>query len=406
MKKFVILMIIPSLIGCQNLSRAPKAHNKAFHIHKVTYLDSLKINPWQYIQKTQLVDIPDNARIINERNKLVKNKRSFENLLERSEPYIHYFITQLQLRKMPIELLLIPLIESACNPLAISYSKAAGLWQIAPITARNYGLVFNSWYDGRLDLIASTDIALNHLQYLNKNFDGDWLLTLAAYNAGEGRISKAIQSNIEHHLPTNYWALQLSKETMQYVPKFLAMIDIIRHNERYDILLPTTNFDNTLIKINLGKAASLDTISKYSHIPYKDLITYNAAYLDKKLNGPYHLLVPRKKLNVLHQKLLKNNYTQVKIVDLTSDLNNKRTHIVPSLLKTNRKYSTITDKDLQFYTRSHLKYKKINYMIKSGDSLSTIAKAHRVTTKELMDWNNIKNANSLKIGSKLIIHIK
>lgn len=79
-------MIIPSLIGCQNLSRAPKAHNKAFHIHKVTYLDSLKINPWQYIQKTQLVDIPDNARIINERNKLVKNKRSFENLLERSEP--------------------------------------------------------------------------------------------------------------------------------------------------------------------------------------------------------------------------------------------------------------------------------------------------------------------------------
>jgi membrane-bound lytic murein transglycosylase D len=357
-------MIIPSLIGCQNLSRSPNAHNKAFHIQKVTYSDSLKVNPWQYIQQTQLVDIPNNIRIVNERNKLLQNRTSFENLLDRSEPYIHYFISQLQLRKMPIELVLIPLIESACNPLAVSYSKAAGLWQIAPITAKNYGLETNSWYDGRRDLIDSTDIALNHLQYLNKNFDGDWLLTLAAYNAGEGRINKAKQWNIKHHLPTNYWALQLPKETMQYVPKFLAMIDIIRHNKRYDILLPTTNFDNTLIKINLGKEASLDTISKYSHIPYKDLITYNAAYLNKKLTGPYHLLVPRKKLNVLHQKLLKDNYTQAKIVDLTLALNNKNTHTVQSLLKTNRKYSTITDKDLQFYTKAHLKYKKINYIIK------------------------------------------
>lgn len=409
MKKFVSLITIFTLIGCQNVAQLPKEKNKTFHIQNVKnikYTETLKSKPWLYIQQAQIFDIPNNIRIVNERNKLLKNSASFKSLLSRSEPYIHYLIDQLQQRKMPIELVLIPLIESAYNPLAVSYSKAAGLWQIAPITAKTYGMQSNSWYDERHDLIASTDIALNHLQYLNGIFNDDWLLTLAAYNAGEGRINKALQWNIKHNLPTNYWALQLSKETMQYIPKFLAMVDIIRHNKLYNIQLPTTDFNNTLIKINLGQETNLETISKYCHIPYNDLITYNAAYLKKKLNGPYHLLVPKSKAKALYQKLLNNNYSEAKIVNLTSLLNNKNTHIVQSVLKTNQKYSNITDKELQFYAKELLKHKKLVYTIKSGDSLSSIAKMHRVTTKQIINWNNIKNADHLKIGTKLIIYAK
>lgn len=365
-------------------------------------------DPWSFVQNQIQIEIPDNRRILVQKEKIIKGKLSFENDVLRSEPYIYYIVNQLNQRNMPVELALVPLIESAYNPQAISYAKAAGLWQIVPITAKQYGLTKNSWYDPRRDLIESTDTAINLLQYLNNQFGGDWLLTLAAYNAGEGRVKRAIEWNKSKGLPTNFWALNLPKETMQYVPKFLAITDIVRNNQQYNITLPNCTYDNALVKLDLSQQISLEKISQYSGISMDELLQYNAGYLKKVVKGPYHLLIPGSYAQTLYQKLQASNLTESAVVDLlqieTNSIDPKYNYFATSL--TNDKYLSITDRDIGYYEKEHKRYSQIIYKIKSGDNLSSIAKKHNVKTSDIVKWNKLQNPNKLKLGEKLTIEIK
>lgn len=365
-------------------------------------------NPWSFIENQLQISVPNNKRIIQEKDKILKNKNSFETVVLRSEPYIYYITNQLDAQNMPVELALIPLIESAYNPLATSYAKAAGLWQIVPITAQQYGLTKNSWYDPRRDLIESTDTAITLLQYLNQQFDGDWLLTLAAYNAGEGRVKRAIAWNKSKGLPTNFWALNLPKETMQYVPKFLATVDLIKHREKYNIALPNFTYDNALVQLELSQQISLDTVAEYSGVPLNELLEYNAAYLKKVVKGPYHLFIPACYAQTLYNKLQASNLTDSKIINLLQikpSLTETKYNYVDSTL-TNNKYLNITDKDISFYEKEHKRYSQIIHKIKSGDNLSKIAKKYNVKVSDIVKWNKIQNPNKLKLGDKLTIEIK
>lgn len=365
-------------------------------------------NPWSFIENQLQISVPNNKRIIQEKDKILKNKNSFETVVLRSEPYIYYITNQLDAQNMPVELALIPLIESAYNPLATSYAKAAGLWQIVPITAQQYGLTKNSWYDPRRDLIESTDTAITLLQYLNQQFDGDWLLTLAAYNAGEGRVKRAIAWNKSKGLPTNFWALNLPKETMQYVPKFLATVDLIKHREKYNIALPNFTDDNALVQLELSQQISLDTVAEYSGVPLNELLEYNAAYLKKVVKGPYHLFIPASYAQTLYNKLQASNLTDSKIINLLQikpSLTETKYNYVDSTL-TNNKYLNITDKDISFYEKEHKRYSQIIHKIKSGDNLSKIAKKYNVKVSDIVKWNKIQNPNKLKLGDKLTIEIK
>ena len=155
-----------------------------------------------------------------------------KNLFERAEPFLYYILNELEKRNMPTEIALLPAIESAYKPNAVSKSKASGLWQFIPSTGKHYGLKQNWWYDGRRDVIASTDGAIKYLKYLNNMFDGDWLHALAAYNSGEGRVMRAIKKNKREGKPTDFWSLALPKETRAYVPKLLALADILRHQDK------------------------------------------------------------------------------------------------------------------------------------------------------------------------------
>jgi membrane-bound lytic murein transglycosylase D len=130
---------------------------------------------------------------------------------------------------MPGELALLPMIESSFNPQAKSHMGATGIWQLGAITGRRFGLNKNSWYDERKDLVAATNAALSYLEYLHEEFDGDWFLALAAYNAGEGRIKRAIRRNLAHNKPTDFWSLQLPNETKNFVPKLLALANLVKY---------------------------------------------------------------------------------------------------------------------------------------------------------------------------------
>ncbi|WP_392565673.1 transglycosylase SLT domain-containing protein [Utexia brackfieldae] len=408
MKKLLSFILLILLAGCQNQPSPTHIDSSATDnlSSQALLTTKLKQNPWRFIKKQSNISIPLNQRIREEQEKLLKNKSAFEQLLSRSEPYMYYIINQLQQRNMPVEIALIPLIESAYNPQATSSAKAAGLWQIVPITAKAHGMVANKWYDPRRDLIESTQAALNYLEYLNKIFDGDWLLTLAAYNAGEGRVKRAQQWSINNHLPAHFWALNLPKETMQYIPKFLAVADLIRHNKNFGITLPDYDYDNALVKVNIGQQIKLADLCKYTDLSLDELTLYNAAYLKKTLNGPYYLLIPKNQAESLYSNLLSNNFNSAAIVDLLS-IPADTDDILPNKTNnTNLKYLTITDADLQFYAKEHLRHSQIIYRIKPGDNLSMIAKNHRVKISQLLQWNKIQNAHKLKPGDRLVINIR
>ncbi|HWX10466.1 MAG TPA: transglycosylase SLT domain-containing protein, partial [Trinickia sp.] len=155
-----------------------------------------------------------------------------DRMTERSQKYLYYIVEELESRHMPTELALLPFIESAYNPQALSVAKAAGMWQFVPGTGRTYNLKQNMWQDERRDVLASTGAALDYLSRLHDMF-GDWYLALAAYNWGEGNVQRAIARNQAAGLPTDYESLRLPNETRNYVPKLQAVKNIVMNPQVY-----------------------------------------------------------------------------------------------------------------------------------------------------------------------------
>lgn len=191
-----------------------------------------------------------------------------DRVAKRATPYIHHIVEQLKARNMPLELALLPIVESAYQPLAYSRSHAAGIWQFIPATGVRFGLKQNWWYDGRRDITAATQAALDYLQFLNNEFQGDWLHSLAAYNAGENKVHRAIAVNRTTGRPTDFWSLALPTETRGYVPALLAVAEIVARPARYGVTLqpipnrPYFRQVATEGQIDLKKAAGLAGISE------------------------------------------------------------------------------------------------------------------------------------------------
>lgn len=473
-------MMLCSFLGaCQNHS--PKYNNSTYRSPNnnaqshnngsdLSHYAAITQNPWKFIQTEINVDIPLNSRIAAERERILRKPSDFESITSRSEPYVYYIVNQLSQNNMPIELALIPLIESAYDPLATSPAQAAGLWQFVPITAKEYGLKRSNQFDARRDLIQSTNSAITLLQTLNSRFDGDWLLTLAAYNAGEGRVRKAIASNAAKGLPTDYWSLNLPKETMRYVPKILAIIDIVKNNQDYNITLPTCSYENSLVRIDMRKNISLTKIAKYAGIPFDDLVSFNAGYVKQTVNGPFHLLIPYVYAENLFQKLQADNLVSNNIVELLQEAPHNRAPLETPAM--NIKYGSLGNQDMIAYAKpakansesiakstvqttttisaednyqtsnptytkvdftktesSKVVYSrsdftqtaapkkeknksytanqgdnKINYLVKYGDNLYSIAQSYRVKIADIVQWNNLKNPR-IKAGDILTINI-
>jgi membrane-bound lytic murein transglycosylase D len=158
-------------------------------------------------------------RVTQELNWYSSHPGYIERIQERAEPYLHFILEEIDKRGMPTEIALLPAVESAFQPFAYSPGRAAGMWQFIPSTGRHFGLKQNWWYDGRRDVVSSTKAALDYLQSLSKQFDGDWELALAAYNSGAGTVRSAIRRNQKRGRKTDFWSLNLPDETSAYVPR-------------------------------------------------------------------------------------------------------------------------------------------------------------------------------------------
>jgi membrane-bound lytic murein transglycosylase D len=253
----------------------------------------------------QLGDV-DETQIDRELNWYANHPDYLERVWGRAEHYMHYIVGQLNARSMPLELALLPVVESAFEPYAYSRARAAGLWQFIPGTGSTYGLKQDWWYDGRRDVVASTRAALDYLQSLHDEFNGDWLLAIAAYNCGEGNVERAVRRNERLGKPIDFWHLKLPTETRAYVPKLLAMRRIVADPAAYGLEFSQIDDTPYFTQVSTGGQIDLQVVSEISGLSKDDLYELNPAFHRWATDptGPYSLLVPTEAAEGLEQTLL------------------------------------------------------------------------------------------------------
>ncbi|MBP8185218.1 MAG: LysM peptidoglycan-binding domain-containing protein [Pseudomonas sp.] len=437
------LCLAVTLAGCQTSSQQPDSsqidRERAAREHPVDWSETAKpqepSDVWQRIRSGyQLQDeIGVNPRIERQRLWFASNPVSVERSSQRASPYIHYVVEQLDERNMPMELALLPIIESAYNPLAYSPANAAGIWQFMPATGRSFNLRQTNWYDGRRDITASTNAAMSYLTRLHDMFNGDWLLALAAYNSGEGTVSRAIQRNQKLGLPIDYWNLPLPKETQDYVPKLLALSQVVSSPAAYGIDLNPIANQPYFEMVEFKQRLQLSSVAEMANIEEAEILQLNPAF--KKgvtIDGPQHVLVPSDKAEILAANLL---------LMKPQDQVDWREHKVrkgDSLASIANRYKTSSAsiKDLNKLASNHLKAGQVlsiavrpgqtfipqaeppaepavssknlagrRYVVRKGDSLDSIAKQQKVKVAELKRWNNL-SSHRLKPGQILALQGK
>lgn len=200
-----------------------------------------------------------------------------QRMTERSQKYLYHIVEELEARHMPTELALLPFIESAYNPQALSVAKAAGMWQFMPGTGRTYNLKRNMWQDERRDVLASTSAALDYLSRLHDMF-GDWYLALAAYNWGEGNVQRAIARNQAAGLPTDYQSLRMPNETRNYVPKLQAVKNIIASPQQYGLTLPDIPNHPYFVTVTTSRDIDVAVASKLANLPLDEFRSLNPSF--------------------------------------------------------------------------------------------------------------------------------
>lgn len=317
---------------------------------------------WSRIRNGFQLDpaILDNPRIEQQRLVFVGQPRYFELTAERAGRYMHYVVEQLDQQEMPLELALLPFVESAYNPMAVSTSKAAGIWQFIPSTGINYALRQDRWYDGRRDIVESTRAATEYLNRLHGIFDGDWLLALAAYNCGEGCVSRAIARNRGLGLPTDYWNLQLPAETMNYVPKLLALAQIVDSPMTHGTYLPELPDQPYFASVSIDHQLDLHTAADLAAVTPDEMRRLNPAFKQRITapGGTFELLVPFDQAEQFAEALA----------------------------------SLPADQRIPFR----------HYQVQRGDTLSQIARSHGIST-ELIRQHNQLNGNLIRVGQQLLL---
>jgi membrane-bound lytic murein transglycosylase D len=237
--------------------------------------------------------VKGSERIDTQRQWLVGNRTFLTRASVRAAPYLYFIVSSLEQRGMPAELALLPMIESAYNPTAVSERKAVGLWQFMPATGKDMGLRQTAAYDARRDIFASTSAALDYLERLHQQFEGDWLLALAAYNSGEGTVSRAIDANRLRGLPTDYWSLHLPRETTDYVPRLLALAELTKDPMAYGVILEPVSDAPYFARVQLPRPVEIKQLALAAGLSERALRLLNPGYLGNTTEeGPGHVLVP------------------------------------------------------------------------------------------------------------------
>lgn len=387
---------------------------------------------WARIRNGFTLDLDnDNPRIEAEISWFGGHQAYINRVTDRANLYLHYVVDELERHHLPLEIALLPIVESSYDPFAYSHGNASGMWQFISSTGKLYGLKQNWWYDGRRDIKASTAAAIAYLSHLADHYDGDWELALAAYNTGQGNVDRSIRRNKKQGKPTDFWSLKLPRETSAYVPRLLAVAKIVANPKAYDIALkrvqnrPYFQAVNIASQIDMADAADMAEIS--TEALYQLNPGFNRWATDPR--GPFELLVPTEKADIFSQKLaqqagshrLRSREYHVVGGDSLSLIARRHNTTVAAIIGLNRLPSTTIHKGqklliplpgtspMQFAAGSQgpdggkKRPQRVDYRVRPGDSMWKISRQHGVTVQQLASWNNLSSTSTLKSGSSLAL---
>ncbi len=394
---------------------------------------------WLVIKDELSFDTNTHKRSVTDKiNWFARNQEYMDRVADRANPYLYHIITRLKERNMPLDLALLPIVESAYQPFAYSPSRASGIWQFIPSTGRLYGLKQNWWYDGRRDIVAATEAALDYLEKLHKQFNGNWFHALAAYNAGEGNVERAIRRNKRAGKPIDFWSLRLPRETRGYVPSLLAVAEILKKSDQYKIQFQKIPNQPYFESVDVGSQIDLSTVAKLSDLTIDEVYTLNPGFnrWATAPDGPHHILLPRDRTLVFKQKLallpdseritwqrhtirqgeslsqIASRYrTSVSALKQTNKLRGNLIRAGHSLLipiaKESSKFYTLSADARKFRgLKTTGDGKRYIYSVKRGDNLWDIGRSYGISVRQLTKWNGISRKSLLKPGQKLVVWIK
>lgn len=347
-----------------------------------------------------------------------------ETVSDRASPYLYYIVSELEKRNMPMEIALLPIVESGYQPLALSTSNASGIWQFIPGTGKVYGLEQNWWYDGRRDIIRSTDAALTYLERLHGLFD-DWELAIAAYNAGEGTVGRAIKKNIAEGRDTDFWSLDLPAETTAYIPKLLAISRLVQQPEEFKVSLRPIKNTPYITVVDVGGQINLALAADLAQISIEDLYLLNPGFnrWATAPGGPHKLVLPIAKAtnfktalaNLPAEERIQLQRHKVKQGESLGIIAEKHNTSVTAIKNANNMQSSFLRAGAhilipvayvqaeEIAQKTVATGKKTTYRVQPGDSWWNIARRFNTDVSNLADWNGKTPSDILHPGQTLVI---
>ena len=405
-------------------------------VNEEIFLD--QSNLWSYIANQQKLEINNNPRIQQQLGWFKKHPDYLTRISERAQPYLYLVVQEIEKEGLPIEIALLPIVESAYYPFSYSHGTAVGVWQFIPSTGRLYGLDQDWWHEDRRHILNSTRAAARYLKDLSKMFNGDWMLAVAAYNAGPGRIQNAVKINQKARKQTDYWSLDLPKETEKYVPKLLALSMIAKEPEKFGQQLTPIDNSKFLEVVELNSQFDLALIAQWTGLSIDEIYTYNPGLRRwaTPVSLPYELLLPVSTVKsfednlekagkmpriswLRHQiksgdsliylaKKYKTTVDQIRSVnELQSDLIRAGEYLIVPLAQENEGYYSLSEKQREkSRLNTEKNAEKIIYKVVSGDSLWKIAVQFDTTVNNLVRWNQIDLSSPLRIDKELVIWVE
>ncbi len=393
---------------------------------------------WERMRRGFAMEERDNSRIDPQVRWHERYPAYMDRVATRAEPFIAYILDEIEARGLPMELALVPIVESAYDPFAYSHGRAAGMWQFIPSTGRHFGLKQNWWYDGRRDFIAATDAALTYLESLADRFGGDYELALAAYNAGGGTVSRAMRQARQRGNDTDYWNLRLPRETMHYVPKFMALREIIRNPDEYGITLRPIDNEPRIAVVELDGQIDLALAADLAQMDIDDIYRLNAGFnrWATDPDGPHRLVVPIEKEAGFREALaeldpdervrwvrhriqpgeslnrIARNYSTT--VEMLQDINDLRSHViragdhllVPQAMGNAADYTgSVNQRIARIQATQRGNREQITHQVSSGESFWSIAQRYGVGVRDLAQWNGMAPGDTLRAGQSLSVWV-
>jgi len=442
MKKITILTLFFSLTACQQTPKTndnPLGVNQTDNIKVVVRAEEPSIalkdiktaklphehdDVWQRIRSQLTIEVPDHPAVEKWRKYYLSHPNFMVTISKRAEPFLYYIVEEIEKRNMPVELALLPIVESSYLPYGVSNMSAAGLWQFMPISAKRFNIEQNWWYDGRRDIVQSTRAALEYFQFFHRSFEQDWLNAVAAFNSGEGRVGRAIKKNKKAHLDTDFWSLDLPAETTNFIPKLLAIADILQHASELNYTFTPIKNSPAIEVVTLDSQLDLTLAAQWANISTKKLLQLNPG-LSRWATAPnstYQLLLPIEVADSFKDKLASTNKNEwlkwhrykIKSGDSLSEIALEYATTVADIKKINQLSSDaikigqmlivpLTGDKTHPWQLANVKPKRQIHTVKSGDNLWDISRKYRVSVGDLLRWNKLASNSLLQPEQKIKI---